>query len=152
MPTTKVKKKIVIILFIRLNTQSWNYESWILIHENEFAGFQRLYQSFWFSYENSFWAGQNKQQVSWKQFRIRWFKIRCLIWWTSYCSPKPTTNYKIVIYYNAKRFSSSWVWLKKIEIKEVEIHTAKQKFPTCCMKVTFFKINTKNNILFDIIK
>ena len=31
MPITKVTKKIVNILFIRLNTQSWIYESWIFI-------------------------------------------------------------------------------------------------------------------------
>ena len=39
---------------------------------------------YWFSKENSFGASQ----ISWYKFKIRRFKISCVIWWKSYLRSK----------------------------------------------------------------
>ena len=97
-------------LFIRSNTQSWNYESWIcftfffyIIYINIYIGSFCL---FWFSNclkqinPNSKFRGK---------IRILRFRIGCLIWWTSltniYKRPKwvefhPESSYYVIFLSN----------------------------------------------------
>ena len=54
---------------------------------------------FWFSNKNPVWADQNRQQIMWKHFRIRKFRIGFLIWWRSYKILKALSQLWIIIFW-----------------------------------------------------
>ena len=70
---------------------------------------------FWLSNKNPVWADQNRQQIMWKHFRIRKFRIGFLIWWRSYKILNAFSQlWTIIFWFHVKKYIFVLVYNNKI--------------------------------------